>query len=68
MRNNQIKAEDEFYNETGFDQACVLPNIERLKMETDEDFLAIIKKYEDLSAEFMAQKKEETEALVKAST
>jgi len=34
-------------------------------MEKDEAFLAIIKKYEDLSTEYLAKKKEETEALVK---
>ena len=34
-------------------------------MQQDPDFLAIIKKYEDLSKEYLAQKKEETQNFIK---
>jgi len=60
IKMHQIKAEDTFYNQVGFEESCVQPNIERLSMEQDPDFLVIIKKYEDLSEEYLAKKKEET--------
>jgi len=65
IKMQQIKAEDTFYNQVGVEESCVQPNIERLSLQQDPDFLAIIKKYEDLSEEYLAKKKEETEALVK---
>jgi len=56
----EFKANDGFFNKYGYEESCVQPNVERLNMQQDPDFLAIIKKYEDLSKEYLAQKKEET--------
>lgn len=72
MINNIIKLEelcayDKFFNTTGIEESDVGPNIERLNLEKTEDFMAIVKKYEAKSAEWLVAKKAETEEMIKAS-
>lgn len=57
----KLKADDQFFNETGIEEEDVEPSIKRLDMEKDEAYTAIIEKYAALSKAFLEEKKVETE-------
>ena len=60
----KLKADDVFFNETGFEEEDVEPNVKRLGLEEDDDFKAIIEEFKKKSDEFLASKKDETAAIM----
>jgi len=65
IKTEELKAGDDFYNETGFEEADVEPSIKRLDLVEDEEIKAIVKDFETQSTEFLDAKKMETENIVK---
>lgn len=64
IKTEELKAGDDFYNETGFEEADVEPSIRKLGLIDDAEISAIVKDYEKKSAEFLDMKKKETEKIV----
>lgn len=65
IKTEELKAGDDFFNETGFEEADVEPSIKNLGLIKDEEIQGIVKDYEMKSAEFLDMKKKETENIVK---
>lgn len=63
----EVKAGDQFFNDTGIEENMVEPGILRLNLQEDAEFKAIIKEFEVKSAEYLEAKKLETEEMVKKS-
>ena len=49
----QIKADDQFFNETGIEEEDVEPSIKRLGLEQDPELKAIIDDYKRQSDEYL---------------
>ena len=64
IKTEELKAGDDFFNETGFEEADVEPSIKKLGLTDDEEISGIVKDYEKKSAEFLEMKKKETENIV----
>jgi len=62
----KLKADDQFFNDTGIEEEDVEPSIKRLAMEKDEAYLAIVEKYAAMSKAFLDEKKKESEQLREA--
>ena len=60
----KLKADDNFFNETGIEEEDVEPSLKRLNLEDDEEFKAIVEEYKKLSDDFLASKKDETAAMM----
>jgi len=60
----KLKADDNFFNETGIEEEDVEPSLKRLNLEEDEEFKAIVEEYKKLSDDFLASKKDETAAMM----
>jgi len=60
----KLKADDHFFNETGIEEEDVEPSIKRLGLEEDEEFKSIIEEFKNQSDEFLANKKDETAAMM----
>ena len=41
----KIRSDDVFFNDTGIEEEDVEPSIQRLKMEDDEEYKAIVEEY-----------------------
>ncbi len=41
----KLKADDQFFNETGIEEEDVEPNIKRLGLDKDPEYLALIENY-----------------------
>jgi len=65
IKTEELKAGDDFYNETGFEEADVEPSIRRLGLVEDEEIKKIVTDFETQSTEFLDTKKKETEDIVK---
>jgi len=65
IKTEELKAGDDFYNETGFEEADVEPSIRRLGLVEDEEIKKIVTDFETQSTEFLDTKKKETENIVK---
>jgi hypothetical protein len=60
----KVRADDTFFNETGFEEEDVEPSVQRLGLTTDPEYTAIIEEYQKLSKAFLDEKKAETEAFM----
>ena len=60
----KLKADDIFFNETGFEEEDVEPSVAKLNLQDDPEFKAIIDDYAQKSKEFLDQKKDETAKLI----
>ena len=60
----KLKADDKFFIDTGIEEEDVEPSVKRLDMEDDEEFKAIIEEFKKQSDEFLANKKDETAAMM----
>ena len=63
----KLKADDEFFNQTGIEEEDVEPSIKRLGLTEDEELKAVIKEWEDKSKEFLDQKRDETAKIIAAA-
>jgi len=61
----KLRSDDVFFNDTGIEEEDVEPNIERLSLEEDKEFLTLREEYEKLGQEFLDSKKDETAAIMK---
>ena len=52
----KLKADDVFFNQTGIEEADIEPNIQRLNLDQDEEFNAILEEYKKLSDDFLTSK------------
>jgi len=52
----KLKADDIFFNQTGIEEADIEPNIQRLNLEQDEEFNAILEEFKKLSDDFLTSK------------
>ena len=52
----KLKADDVFFNQTGIEEADIEPNIQRLNLEQDEEFNAILEEFKKLSDDFLTSK------------
>lgn len=52
----KLKADDVFFNLTGIEEADIEPNIQRLNLEQDEEFNAILEEFKKLSDDFLTSK------------
>ena len=60
----KLKADDIFFNQTGFEEEDVEPSIKELGLEEDPELKAVIDEYAKLSQEFLDAKKDETAKLI----
>lgn len=60
----KLKADDQFFNDTGIEEEDVEPAIKKLNLEEDEEFKQIIEEFKTKSDEFLAGKKDETAAMM----
>jgi len=60
----KLRADDMFYNETSIEEEDVEPSIERLKLEEDEEYKAIIEEWATKSKDFLASKADETAGMM----
>ena len=60
----KLKADDQFFNETGSEEEDVEPNIKKLGLEKDPEYLALIENYAKQSAAFLDERKAETQAFM----
>jgi len=52
----KLKADDVFFNQTGIEEADIEPNIQRLNLDQDEEFNAILEEFKKLSDDFLTSK------------
>ena len=52
----KLKADDIFFNQTGIEEADIEPNIQRLNLDQDEEFNAILEEFKKLSDDFLTSK------------
>jgi hypothetical protein len=64
IKAEEMRAQDLFFVETGIEECDIEPNLERLDMMKDPEFLAIINEYSQKSQSYLSTKKGETEAMV----
>jgi len=60
----KLKADDKFFIDTGIEEEDVEPSVKRLGLEEDEEFKSIIEEYKKQSDDFLANKKDETAAMM----
>jgi hypothetical protein len=60
----KLKADDVFFNQTGFEEEDVEPSMKELGIENDDEIKAIIDEYTKKSAEFLDAKKDETAKMI----
>ena len=60
----KLKADDIFFNQTGFEEEDVEPSIKELGLEEDPELKAIIDEFSKKSAEFLDAKKDETAKMI----
>lgn len=60
----KLKADDIFFNQTGFEEEDVEPSIKELGLEEDPELKAIIDEYAKKSTEFLEAKKDETAKMI----
>lgn len=65
MKTEKLKQEDLFYNEMGFEEEDVDPNIERLGIFNDPELKAIRDENEARSKKFLEERKVDTEKMQK---
>ena len=56
----KLKADDQFFIDTGIEEEDVEPSIKRLGLEEDEEFKAVIEDFKKQSEDFLTSKKDET--------
>lgn len=56
----KLRADDIFFNETGIEEEDVEPSINRLNMEEDEEYKAIVEDFANQSKTFLESKADET--------
>eukprot|EP00351_Strombidinopsis_sp_SopsisLIS2011_P003583 CAMPEP_0116876172 /NCGR_PEP_ID=MMETSP0463-20121206/8182_1 /TAXON_ID=181622 /ORGANISM="Strombidinopsis sp, Strain SopsisLIS2011" /LENGTH=404 /DNA_ID=CAMNT_0004522647 /DNA_START=425 /DNA_END=1639 /DNA_ORIENTATION=- len=64
IRIEKMKADDTFFNEFGFEEFDVEPNVEKLKLEDEEDYKKILEKYAEESKTYLATKQDETAKMI----
>jgi len=66
IRIEKMKADDTFFNEFGYEEFDVEPNVERLNLEEDEDYKKICQDYADQSKKYLEERQDETAKMMKA--
>lgn len=64
IRIEKMKADDSFFNEFGFEEFDVEPNVLRLKLEDEEDYKKILDDYANQSKTYLAEKQDETAKMI----
>lgn len=64
IRIEKMKADDTFFNEFGFEEFDVEPNVLRLKLEEEEDYKKILEDYANQSKTYLAEKQDETAKMI----
>jgi len=66
IRIEKMKADDTFFNEFGFEEFDVDPNVTRLNLEEDEDYKKILEDYADKSKKYLEERQDETAKMMQA--
>jgi len=60
IRIEKMKADDTFFNEFGYEEFDVEPNVEKLKLEDDADYKKILEDYADKSKKYLEERQDQT--------
>lgn len=56
----KLKADDIFFNEFGFEEYDVEPNVFKLGLDKDPEYLAIVNEFSEASNKYLSERKDET--------
>jgi hypothetical protein len=60
----KLKADDQFFNESGIEEEDVEPSIKRLNLEADPEYLGIVEEWSKQSKDFLDEKRKESEVVM----
>lgn len=66
IRIEKMKADDTFFNEFGYEESDVDPNIERLGLEEDADYKKILDESAEKSKKYLEERQDETAKMMAA--
>lgn len=66
IRIEKMKADDTFFNEFGYEEFDVDPNIEKLNLEEDADYKKILDDYAEKSKKYLEERQDETAKMMQA--
>jgi len=66
IRIEKMKADDTFFNEFGYEEFDVEPNVDKLKLEEDEDYKKILEEYANKSKTYLEERQDETAKMMAA--